>query len=87
MEASMRGRLDRSGRTDKDSAGYSSVRLIVIPALLAVALFVLAIKQPDASRWISETVQAEFANTGPAPETAATQVTQPTREIRTVKAN
>jgi hypothetical protein len=77
----MHGRLDRSGRND--SAGYSSVRLIVIPALLLVALVVLAIEQPDASRWISEAVQAEFANTSPAPETAA----PPAREIRTVRAN
>jgi hypothetical protein len=83
----MHGKFDRSGRTDRNSAGYLSVRLIVIPALLAVALVVLAIKQPDVSRWISEAAQSEFANTGPAPETAATQAAQPTRDIRTVRAN
>jgi hypothetical protein len=55
--------------------------------LLAVGLVVLAIKQPDVSRWISEAAQSEFANTGPAPETAGTPVAQPAREIRTVKAN
>jgi hypothetical protein len=83
----MHGRFDRSGGTDKASAGYSSIRLIVIPALLAVALVALAIKQPDVSRWISEAVQAEFANNGPAQGAPATQVAQPAREIRTVKAN
>ena len=83
----MHGRFDGSDRTDKNSAGHLSVRLIVIPALLAVALIVLAIKQPDVSRWISEAAQAEFANTGPTPEMIAPQVAQPAREIRTVKAN
>jgi hypothetical protein len=87
MEASMHGKFNRSDGTDKSSAGYSSIRLVVIPALLAVALVALAIKQPDVSRWISDTVQAEFANTGTRPDTAATQVAQPARQIRTVKAN
>ena len=84
----MHGRFDRSGGgTEKASAGYSSIRLLVIPALLAVALVTLAIKQPNMSRWISDAAQAEFANTGSSPETAPTQVARPAGETRVVKAN
>jgi hypothetical protein len=87
MEASMHGTFDRSGKTDKVSYGNSGIRLVVIPALLAIAVVALAIKQPDVSRWISEAAQAEFAATNVAPEATPTELAQPAREIRTVKAN
>ena len=83
----MHGTFDRSGKTDKVSYGNSGIRLVVIPALLAIAVVALAIKQPDVSRWISEAAQAEFAATNVAPEATPTELAQPTREIRTVKAN
>ena len=83
----MHSTLDRSGKTDETSGGHSGLRLVAIPALLAVALAALAIMQPDASRWMMEAVQAEFAPVSLTPETAPTQLAQPAKEIRTVKAN
>jgi hypothetical protein len=87
MEASMHGTFDRSGKTDKTIHGNSGLRFVAIPALLAVALVVLAMTQPDVSRWMTEAVQAEFAPGNLTPETAPTQLAQPATEIRTVKAN
>jgi len=85
MEASMHGTYERSGKTGKPVELSPGIRLLVIPALLAVAVVALAIRQPDVSRWISDAAQAEFASTGQAP--AATQVAQPVREVRAVKAD
>jgi hypothetical protein len=87
MEASMHGTFDRSGKTGKTVNPNSGLRLVVIPALLAVALVALVIMQPDAARWISEAVQAEFAATYPVPEDAPTRLAQPADNIRSARAN
>jgi len=79
----MHGTLDRSGKTGKTVYGRSALRLVAIPALLAVAMAVLAMTQPDVSRLVAEAVEAEFAPASLAP----TQSAQTTKEIRTVKAN
>lgn len=83
----MHGTFDPSGRTDKTISGYSALRFVAIPALLAVALVAMAMIHPDVSRWMTEAVQAEFAPVNLSPETAPTQLAQPAKEIRTVKAN
>ena len=83
----MHGSFDGSGKTDKVSYRNSGIRLAVIPALLAIAVITLGIKQPDVSRWISEAAQAEFAGTNFAPNLAPTQLARPARETRTVRAN
>jgi hypothetical protein len=83
----MHGRLEKPGKTDKVGYDYSGLRLVVIPALLAIAVAALAIKQPDVSRWLSEAAQAEFANSNQVPEVDPPQVAQPDRQIRTVKAD
>jgi hypothetical protein len=73
MEASMHGTLERPGKADKPIELSPVIRFLLIPALLAIAVVALAINQPDVSRWISDAAQAEFANTGPAPEIAPAQ--------------
>ena len=83
----MHGMFDRSGKTGKSVNRSSGLRLVLIPALLAVALTALAIKQPNASRWISEAAQAEFAATYPAPEAAPTRLAQPADNISSARAN
>jgi hypothetical protein len=83
----MHGTFDRSGKTGKSVHPDSSLRLVVIPALLAVALVALAIMQPNASRWIAEAAQAEFAATYPVPEDAPTRFAQPADSIRSARAN
>ena len=83
----MHGMFDRSGKTGKSVNRDSGLRLVAIPALLAVALIALAIVQPNASRWISEAVQAELAMTYPAPEAAPTRLAQPADNIRSARAD
>jgi len=83
----MHGTFDRSGKTGKTGYRDAGIRLVAIPALLAIALVVLAIKQPDVSRWMAEAAQAEFASTAPAQEVAPNRVVPPAGEIRTVKAD
>ena len=83
----MNGTLDRSGKTDKTIYGNSGLRFIAIAALLAIAAVALAMMQPDLSRWVMEAVQAEFSPANLTPETAPTQLAQPAKEFRTVKAN
>ncbi len=69
----MHGTLERPGKTDKPIELSPGIRFVLIPALLALAVIVLAINQPDLPRWISDAAQAEFANTGSAPEIAPAQ--------------
>jgi uncharacterized membrane protein len=87
MEASMHGTFDRSDNTGKTVNPNSGLRLVVIPALLGVALVTLAIMQPNASRWISEAAQAEFAATYPVPEDVPTRLAQPADNLRSARAN
>ena len=83
----MHGTFDRSGESDKGI--YRSWRFgyLAVPALLLIALVGLAITHPDMSSLVSEAVQAEFANAHLAPQIAPTQIAQPARVIRTVRAN
>jgi hypothetical protein len=87
MEASMHRPADRSGNTDRTIYANSSLRFVVIPAILSVLMAALAMTQPDVSRWMMESVQAEFAPSGPLPEAAPTQLAQPAKETGSVKAN
>ena len=62
----------------------SSAFMIAINCTIALILIGLVIASPPASRWISESVQAEF--TGIAmPETVPTQVAQPTQQTQTAR--
>jgi hypothetical protein len=87
MEASMHGTFDRSDNTGKTVNPNSGLRLVVLPALLAVALVALVIMEPNASRWISDAAQAEFAATYPVPEDAPTRLAQPADNLRSARAN
>jgi hypothetical protein len=86
MEASMRGSFDKSGKAAKTIYRSWGLGFLALPVLLAMVLMALAFTQPAASNWISEAVQAEFANAYLAPEVAPTRIAQP-KEIRTVGAN
>ena len=83
----MHGTFDRSGKTGKTVSRNSGLRLVVIPALIAAALIALTIEQPNASHWISEAAEAEFAATFPAPEAAPARPVQPSDNIRSATAN
>ena len=83
----MHGTFERSRKTGKTVESNSGLGFVVIPALLAVTLIALVIMQPNASLWISEAAQAEFAGITPVPEAAPTRLAQPADRIRTVKAD
>jgi hypothetical protein len=83
METSMHGSFDRSGETG-DSIYRSWGFGFCAFALLAIALIGLAITQPSAIDWISETAQAEYAATYSAPVTAPAR---PATDVRIVRAN
>ena len=75
--------FDKSGGTD-DSIYRSWGFGFCAFALLAIALVGLAIAQPSAIDWISETAQAEYAATYSPPVTAPAR---PATDIRLVRAN
>jgi hypothetical protein len=83
----MHGTFERSGESDKAIRRSWGFGFLALPALLVIALVGLAITQPDMSSLVSEAVQAEFANAYLAPAIAPTQIAQPARVIRTVRAN
>jgi hypothetical protein len=83
----MNSSFDKPGKPDDDVRGYWNVGLFALPALVLIALVGLAVMHPAASNWISDAVQAEFVGINPAPEAAPSQIAQPAREMRTVKAN
>lgn len=71
---------DRSIRRNRD------LGFLAIPTLIAIALVVLMITEPDASKWISEAAQAEFAGIVTS-DAAPAPLAQPADEVRTVRAN
>ena len=83
----MHGSSEKQPRDGKSVYRNWSMRLIALPILAVVALIAFAVSHPNASRWIAEAVEAEFASTDLTPEIAPpTRVAQPSNEIRTVKA-
>ena len=82
----MHGSFDRSREAKETIYRRWGMGFLALPVLLAIVLIALAYTQPTTSNWISEVVQAEFANAYLAPEVAPTQIAQP-KEIRTVGAN
>jgi hypothetical protein len=83
----MHGSLDRSGRDNNSIYRRWGIGFLVLPVLLVVTLFALAIVQPATSNWIGEAAQAEFTGIGILPDVAPTQLARPTMQIRTVRAN
>jgi hypothetical protein len=86
MEATMHGSLDKSGGNEDSIYRRWGLGFLALPALLVIALLVLAIVQPATSNWISEAVQAELSGISVTPEEAPTQLANPAMEIRTVRA-
>ena len=84
----MHGTFERPRETSDKSIRRSwDLGFLAIPTLIAVALVALMIAQPEASKWISEAAQAEFAGSVVTPDAAPTQLAQPAGEARTARAN
>jgi len=82
----MHGPFDKSGKNENSIYQRWGIGFLALPALLVIALIVLAIVQPAASNWIAETAQAEFTGIGVMPEQVPTQLARPAMELRTVRA-
>jgi hypothetical protein len=72
----MHGSFDRSGENANRTQRSWSVGFFALPVVLVIALIALAVTQPVASNWISESVQAEFVGTDFAPA-APTRIAKP----------
>lgn len=83
----MHGRVDRPVKRVDRSNRNPGIGVLALPALLAIAMVALALTEPSASRWISESAQAEFASSILTSEPAPTQIAQPVGTVRTVRAN
>jgi hypothetical protein len=83
----MHDSFDKSGKNENRIYRKWGIGFLAIPALLAIALFMLTIVQPATSNWIAEAVQAEFTGIGVMPEQAPAQLARPAMQIRTVRAN
>ena len=81
----MHGQFNK-GNNDNSTFRKWGIGFLALPALLAVALFVLAIVQPK-SNWISDAVQAEFTGGSAMPEIAPAQLARPSMDFHTVQAN
>jgi hypothetical protein len=87
MEAPMHGTFERSRETrDKDTRRSWDPGFLAIPTIIAVALVALMIAQPEASKWVSEAVQAEFAGSVVMPDAAPSQLAQPAGKARSASA-
>jgi hypothetical protein len=86
----MHGRSDRSGKSDDSIYRKWGIGFLVLPLVLAGALFALSILQPPTSNWIAEIVSAEFSGISLVPkQTPREQVpmVQPGTQLHTVRAD
>ena len=88
----MHGSFDKSGKDEssgKDYGVYEKVGFgfLALPVVLLVTLLGLAIINPKASSWISQAVEAEFADFSAPPALTPTEMARPSMAIRTVRAN
>ena len=84
----MHGRFERPRET-RDNSIHSrwGLGFLALPAIFVITLIGLAIAQPNASTWISEAVQAEFAGANMSPDAAPAQLAQPAGGMRGVRTN
>jgi hypothetical protein len=87
MEAAMHSMFERTDEMIKRIYHNWGVGIFVLPVLVAVALVGLAMTHPNASNWMSEAAQAEFAGANNRPEAAPKQLAQPAGEVRAVRSN
>ena len=71
MEASLHRRSDKSSKSEANIYANWSMKLFILPLLLAIGLIGYVVSHPEAGRWIADGVQAEFAGSDRAWETSA----------------
>ena len=80
----MHSRFERSPKKENGFFEKWGFGFVVLPVLLAIAMFVLSVIQPMNSNWVAESVQAELAGKSPTPADAQAQNTKPSTQTRTV---
>jgi hypothetical protein len=81
----MHGSFDKPGETGNRMYRRWGIGVFALPVLVVIALIGLVMTEPEASRWISEAVQAEFAGADFQPVTAPMQLAKPAGKILAVK--
>ena len=76
----MHAPFDRSRNSDYTTS--SGGGFLIVPIVIAIALFALAILEPKTSMWVAEAVQAEFPGSIIADDTSP-QPARPAAPIRT----
>jgi hypothetical protein len=87
MEAAVHAKFERAGEMIKRIYENWGIGIFALPALILIALVGLAVTHLDASDWMSEAAQAEFAGAHSRPEAAPKQLAQPAGEVRPVRSN
>ena len=85
MHAPLDRSNDRPNQTSHAGQVRGGHRFLIVPVLIAMLLLLLVVIQPNAARWVSEAVQAEFGDDVTI-DTAATKPAQPGMITRTVRA-
>ena len=81
----MQNPVDKQSPASRNPYRNWDIKLFALPVLLAAALIGFVVSHPEISRWVADSVQAEFAGSDFVPEVAPTRVAEPKSEIRTVK--
>ena len=79
----MHGSFDKQDGTG--TSRRSGIGLFAVPVFLVIALIGLAMTKPEASRWISAAVEAEFAGASLPQEAASPLLAQPATTVQTVR--
>lgn len=78
--------IDKPRETNHGIYRNWSIGIYALPALFVLALFGMVINHLDASKWVSEAAEAEFAGTNLVTDGTPAQLAQPANPVRTVKA-
>jgi hypothetical protein len=79
LEAFMHIPSDKQPRDYQGAYRNLDVKFYAIPVFIIVALIGFFVSHPEASRWVSGAVQAEFSGSG--------QAAKPAGQVRTIKIN
>lgn len=84
----MHGPFDKSPKGEPNIYQNWSMKLFALPLLVAIALIGYFISHPEVSRWVADSVQAEFVGTNMMPDVPPpAQIAQPNDQVRTVSAH
>ena len=83
----MHGPFDESPKGEQNIYQNWSMKLLALPLLLVIALIGYVVSHPEVGKWVADGVQAEFAGSNVAPDSASpTRIAQPSNQARTVTA-